>query len=69
MGNNVERKESFVLKQTRFSVNNDNATAWKYSGTSVYVLNPFQILGLSQDVYQNKFFPIRNEGKIINPFP
>jgi hypothetical protein len=25
--NNVERKESFILKQTYFSVNNDNATA------------------------------------------
>jgi hypothetical protein len=29
--NNVERRESFVLKQTYFSVNNDNAIAWKYT--------------------------------------
>jgi hypothetical protein len=28
--NNAERRESFVLRQTPFSVNNDNATAWKY---------------------------------------
>jgi hypothetical protein len=28
--NNAERRESFILKQTHFSVNNDNAIAWKY---------------------------------------
>jgi hypothetical protein len=29
---------------------------FKYSDTSVYVLNPFQILGLTkQDVYQTNF--------------
>jgi hypothetical protein len=28
--NNAEWTESFVLKQTHFSVNNDNAVTWKY---------------------------------------
>jgi hypothetical protein len=28
--NNVERRESFVLKQMYFIVNNDNSVAWKY---------------------------------------
>jgi hypothetical protein len=42
----------------------------KYSGTSVYVLNPFQILGLIPDrTYTKRIFPIRNKGKMINPFP
>jgi hypothetical protein len=27
---NKEWRESFILKQMYFSVNNDNATAWKY---------------------------------------
>jgi hypothetical protein len=28
--NKAERKESFVLRQMYFSVNNDNTIAWKY---------------------------------------
>jgi hypothetical protein len=41
-----------------------------YSGTSVYVLNPFQILGLIPNrTYTKRIFPIRNKGKMINPFP
>jgi hypothetical protein len=27
---NMERRESLILKETNFSVNNDNAIAWKY---------------------------------------
>jgi hypothetical protein len=46
------------------------ATAMKYSGTSVYVLNPIQILGLIPNrTYTKRIFPIRNKGKMINPFP
>jgi hypothetical protein len=42
----------------------------KYSGTSVYVLNPLQILGLIPNrTYTKGIFPIRNKGKMINPFP
>jgi hypothetical protein len=42
----------------------------KYSGTSVYVLNPFQTLGLIPNrTYTKRIFPIRNKGKMINPFP
>jgi hypothetical protein len=42
----------------------------KYSGTSVYVFNPFQILGLIPNrTYTKRIFPIRNKGKMINPFP
>jgi hypothetical protein len=42
----------------------------KYSGTSVYVLNPFQILGLIPNrTYTERIFPIRNKGKINNPLP
>jgi hypothetical protein len=41
-----------------------------YSGTSVYVLNPFQILGLIPErSYTKRIFPVRNKGKMINPFP
>jgi hypothetical protein len=41
-----------------------------YSGTSVYVLNPFHILGLIPNrTYTERIFPIRNKGKMINPFP
>jgi hypothetical protein len=37
-----------------------------YSGTSVYVLNPFQILQLIQNrTYTKRIFPIRNKGKMI----
>jgi hypothetical protein len=47
--------------------NNKN---YKYSGTSVYVLNPFQILGLIPSrTCTKQIFPIRNKGKTINPFP
>jgi hypothetical protein len=43
---------------------------YEYSGTSVYVLNPFQILGLIPNrTYTKRIFPIRNKGKMINPFP
>jgi hypothetical protein len=28
--NSAEQREGFILKQMYFSVNNDNATAWKY---------------------------------------
>jgi hypothetical protein len=42
----------------------------RYSDTSVYVLNPFQILGLIPNrTYNKQIFPIRNKGKMINPFP
>jgi hypothetical protein len=41
-----------------------------YSDTSVYVLNPFQILGLiPKRTYAKRIFTIRNKGKMINPFP
>jgi hypothetical protein len=41
-----------------------------YSGTSVYVLNPFQILGITPNrMYTERIFTIRNKGKMINPFP
>jgi hypothetical protein len=41
-----------------------------YSGTSVYVLNPFHILGsIPNRTYTKRNFPIRNKGKMINPFP
>jgi hypothetical protein len=41
-----------------------------YSGTSAYVHNPFQILGLiTNRTYTKQIFPIRNKGKMINPFP
>jgi hypothetical protein len=40
----------------------------KYSGTSVYVLNVFQIFGLIPNrTYTKRIFPIRNKGKMINP--
>jgi hypothetical protein len=42
----------------------------KYSGTSVYALNSFRILGLIPNrTYTEQIFPIRNKRKIINPFP
>jgi hypothetical protein len=42
----------------------------KYSGTSIYVLNPFQILGLIPNrTYTKRIFSIKNKGKMINPFP
>jgi hypothetical protein len=41
-----------------------------YSGNSVYVLNPFQILGLIPNrMYTERIFPIRNKGKMVNLFP
>jgi hypothetical protein len=44
--------------------------SYKYSGTSVYVLNPFQILGfIPNKTYTKQIFPIRNKGKMFNPFP
>jgi hypothetical protein len=37
-----------------------NLLTWKYSGTSVYILNLFQILGLKPNrTYTERIFPIR----------
>jgi hypothetical protein len=47
----------------------DRSLTAYYSGTSVYVLNPFQILGLIPNrSYSKRIFSIRNKGKMINPF-
>jgi hypothetical protein len=42
----------------------------EYSGTSVYIVKAFQILGLIPNrTYTKRIVPIRNKGKMINPFP
>jgi hypothetical protein len=40
--NKAERRENFVLKQMYFSVNNDNAVAWKYIDLRPSAVRRFQ---------------------------
>jgi hypothetical protein len=67
---------SFPPQERRLSLRGDILCAQntkneaKYSGTSVHVLNPFQILGLIPNrTYTERIFPIRSKGKMINSFP
>jgi hypothetical protein len=40
--NNANWRESFILKQTYFSANNDNAIAWKYFDLRSSAVRRFQ---------------------------
>jgi hypothetical protein len=61
-----ELSVTFESRAQLLTHDKQRVTGQNYSGTSVYALNPFQILGLIPNrTYTKRILPIRNKGKII----